>query len=63
MQKLGLVRIEQQENDRRKLCILLTEEGRRLENRLLPDIQILNDEVALKGFSHKNACQYAGLFR
>jgi DNA-binding MarR family transcriptional regulator len=58
MEKLGLVTLERETEDRRKLKIHLTAHGRSLKAKLLPDIVSLNDDVALKGFSERDIVQF-----
>ena len=58
MEKLGLVTLERETEDRRKLRIHLTKHGWSLKSKLLPDIVALNDQVALKGFSERDITQF-----
>ena len=55
MERLGLVRLRRDGEDRRKVFICLTDKGKKLRDKLLPDVAHLNDKVALKGFSAKEA--------
>ena len=53
MKRLGLVRLKRDAEDRRKVFIYLTDKGKRLRNKLLPDVDDLNNKVALRGFAEK----------
>lgn len=59
MDRRGLIRMETDQTDRRKIRIFLTKEGRRLKARLLPKIADIN-KIALNGISER---QYALLFK
>ncbi|MGE3935654.1 MAG: MarR family winged helix-turn-helix transcriptional regulator [Rhodospirillaceae bacterium] len=51
MEANGLVRLERDRTDRRKLRVFLTDKAWALKQSLLPDIVHINERVALKGFS------------
>jgi DNA-binding MarR family transcriptional regulator len=61
MEHLGLVTLRRDAEDRRKLRICLTDKGRRLKEKLLPDVIALNDDVALKDFSDKETAEFRRL--
>lgn len=50
MQRRGLIRMEPDQTDRRKIRIFLTKEGRRLKSRLLPRVAHIND-IVLSGIT------------
>jgi DNA-binding MarR family transcriptional regulator len=50
MQQLGLILVEREPQDRRKLRIYLTPQAKALKKTLLPDVEQLND-MALRDFS------------
>lgn len=58
MERIGLVRIERESEDRRKLRIYLTAKAQALKQKLLPDIVALNDDVALKGFTPRESEEF-----
>lgn len=55
MERLGLVRLKRDEQDRRKVYICLTDKGKKLRDKLLPDVANLNNKVALRGFTAKES--------
>jgi DNA-binding MarR family transcriptional regulator len=55
--RLGLVRLRRDDKDRRKVFICLTDKGKRLKDKLLPDVIVLNERIALKDFSDKEAAE------
>lgn len=55
--RLGLVRLRRDDKDRRKVFICLTDKGKRLKGKLLPDVMVLNERIALKGFSDGEAAE------
>lgn len=52
MERLGLVTMERVDQDRRRMCVRLTDKARALKTSLLPDLEMLN-ELALKGFTRQ----------
>lgn len=57
MERLGLVRLKRDGADKRKLCICLTEKGKSLREKLLPDVIELNEKIALRDFTDKEAAE------
>ncbi len=50
MQRRGLIRMEPDQTDRRKIRIFLTKEGHRLKRRLIPKVADIND-IVLNGIT------------
>ena len=61
MEKAGLVSIVRDDPDRRLTRVFLTPEGRRLMERILPEIVAASRPVALKGFTKKEESQLRSL--
>jgi DNA-binding MarR family transcriptional regulator len=53
MERLDLVTLDRVDEDKRRMSVRLTRKGRALQDRLLPDLEALNNDVALKDFSAK----------
>jgi DNA-binding MarR family transcriptional regulator len=51
MKKLGLVNIERESSDRRRICVWLTPHARELKEALLPKVRERIETVAFKGFT------------
>jgi DNA-binding MarR family transcriptional regulator len=51
MKKLGLVNIERESSDRRRICVWLTPHARELKDVLLPKVRERIETVAFKGFT------------
>lgn len=51
LERDGLVELSRDPRDRRKMRIFLTRKGWRLKDTLLPKVALVNNEIALAGFS------------
>ncbi|MEX0730325.1 MAG: MarR family transcriptional regulator [Aquisalimonadaceae bacterium] len=51
LKQLGLVHSEREQEDRRRIRVWLTPQGRELEQKVLPDVLAAVDQVAFRGFS------------
>jgi len=57
MEKAGLVRIERPESDRRSTKVWLTPKGRRLMQRVLPEIREARQWIAFDGFTDEEEAE------